>query len=129
MTIASVLFSSATEEWPTPPAFFAKLHRSYRFTLDPCATAENTKCELFFTKQQDGLRQSWGTHRVFCNPPYGREISKWARKCFEASQRGALVVLLVPARVDTRWYHLWVQGKAKVTFLRGRLKFGNAEAN
>jgi hypothetical protein len=48
------------------------------------------------------LKQDWGSHRVFCNPLYGREISKWARKCFEASQAEALVVLLVPARTDTR---------------------------
>jgi hypothetical protein len=69
----------------------------YAFTLDPCATAENATCPLYFTKEQDGLAQDWGTHRVFCNPPYGRQIGKWARKCFESSQRGALVALFVPA--------------------------------
>jgi phage N-6-adenine-methyltransferase len=121
-----ILFSSATDEWPTPKAFFAKLNRRYQFTLDPCATAENAKCALYFTKEQDGLKQDWGNHRVFCNPPYGREIGKWARKCFEASQGGALVVLLVPSRTDTRWYHAWIEDKAEVTFLRGRLRFGGA---
>jgi site-specific DNA-methyltransferase (adenine-specific) len=125
--VVSVLFSSATDEWPTPQAFFDKLDRRYRFTLDPCATPENAKCPLYFTKEQDGLLQDWGTHRVFCNPPYGRAIGAWTRKCFEASQAGALVVLLVTARTDTRWYHDWVQGKAKVEFLRGRLKFGKAD--
>jgi phage N-6-adenine-methyltransferase len=129
VTIAPALFSSATEKWPTPPAFFAKLNRRYRFTLDPCATPDNAKCPLYFMKEQDGRKQDWGTYRVFCNPPYGREIGKWARKCFEASQAGALVVLLVPARVDTRWYHHWVHGKAKVTFIRGRLRFGNADTS
>jgi phage N-6-adenine-methyltransferase len=129
MTIMPALFSSATEEWPTPPAFFAKLNRRYRFTLDPCATPDDAKCPLYFTKEQDGLQQDWGTHRAFVNPPYGREIGKWARKCFEASQAGALVVLLVPARTDTRWFHDWVQGKAKVQFIRGRVRFGGAEAS
>jgi phage N-6-adenine-methyltransferase len=123
-----VHFSSASVEWPTPPAFFAKLNQRYRFTLDPCATPDNAKCPLFFTREQDGLAQDWGTHRVFCNPPYGRSTTgKWARKCFEASQAGALVVLLVHARTDTRWFHDWVQGKAKVTFVRGRLRFGSAD--
>jgi phage N-6-adenine-methyltransferase len=99
--MSPVLYSSASEEWPTPRAFFAKLDRRYQFTLDPCATAENATCPLYFTKADDGLRQDWGTHRVFCNPPYGRQIGAWARKCFEASQDGALVVLLVPARTCT----------------------------
>jgi phage N-6-adenine-methyltransferase len=115
--------------WPTPPAFFAKLDRRYHFTLDPCATPENAKCSIFFTREQDGLKQDWGTHRVFCNPPYGREIGKWARKCFESAQRGALVVLLVPARTDTRWYHDWVLGKADIKFIRGRLRFGRADTS
>src|SRR5262249_32438185 len=123
------LYSSATDEWPTPRAFFAKLNRRYRFTLDPCATLDNATCPLFFTKEDDGVKQDWGTHRVFCNPPYGKVIGLWARKCFEASQLGALVVLLVPARTDTRWFHDYVQGKADVQFIRGRLQFGNAETN
>lgn len=126
---APILFSSATDEWATPRDFFAKLNRRYRFTLDPCATAENATCPLYFTRADDGLKQDWGTHRVFCNPPYGRAIGAWTRKCFEASQQGALVVLLVPARTDTRWYHESVAGKAAVRFLRGRLRFGNAEAS
>jgi phage N-6-adenine-methyltransferase len=129
MTIAPVLYSSATDEWPTPPAFFVKLNRRYQFTLDPCATADNAKCSLFFTKELDGLKQDWGRHRVFCNPPYGREIGKWARKCFEASQGGALVVLFAPARTDTRWFHDWVHGKAEVKFIRGRLRFGHANTS
>src|SRR5262245_51193663 len=98
---AMVMFSSKTSEWATPRAFFAKLNRRYRFTLDPCATAENATCPTYFTKEDDGLAQDWGTHRVFCNPPYGRTIGAWVRKSFEASQRGALVVLLAPARTDT----------------------------
>jgi site-specific DNA-methyltransferase (adenine-specific) len=127
--IQPALYSSATDEWPTPREFFGKLNRRYRFTLDPCATPDNATCPLFFTKEDDGLKQNWGTHRVFCNPPYGRAIGTWARKCFEASQGGALVVLLVPARTDTRWFHDYVQGKADVRFIRGRLQFGDADAS
>jgi site-specific DNA-methyltransferase (adenine-specific) len=126
---APVLFSSATDKWPTPREFFAKLNRHYQFTLDPCATAENATCPLYFTKEQDGLAQDWGAHRVFCNPPYGRTIGAWARKCFEASQGGALVALFVPARTCTRWFHDYVQGGATIRFYRGRFKFGNAEAS
>ena len=67
--MSPALFTSTTDEWPTPRAFFAKLNRRYQFTLDPCATAENATCALYFTKEDDGLKQDWGSHRVFCNPP------------------------------------------------------------
>ena len=124
---APILFSSATDEWATPRDFFAKLNRRYRFTLDPCATAENATCPLYFTRADDGLKQDWGTHRVFCNPPYGGQIGAWARKCFEASRAGPKVVLLVPARTDARWFHEWIQEKADAFyFVRGRLRFGQA---
>jgi phage N-6-adenine-methyltransferase len=126
MTISTALYSSRSEEWPTPQSFFDALHREFQFTLDPCATRANAKCRRFFTKKQNGLAQDWGQHRVFCNPPYGREISAWARKCFEASRQGALVVLLAHARTDTRWFHDWVYGKAnEIRFVRGRLRFGD----
>jgi site-specific DNA-methyltransferase (adenine-specific) len=102
------------------------LNEEFRFTLDPCATHENAKCSLFFTKEQDGLKQDWGRHRVFCNPPYGRQMREWGRKCHEAALAGAVVVLLAHARTDTRWFHDWVYGKAsEIRFVRGRLKFGD----
>jgi len=74
--VAPALFSSATDEWATPADLFAKVDRRYRFALDPCATAENVKCPLYFIKEQDGLSQDWGSHRVFCNPPYSA-IRAW----------------------------------------------------
>ena len=126
MTISTALYSSRSEEWPTPQEFFAVLDAEFRFTLDPCASPDNAKCARYFTKDQDGLRQPWGRHRVFCNPPYGRMMSQWARKCFEASREGALVLLLAHARTDTRWFHDWVYGKAaEIRFVRGRLRFGD----
>lgn len=126
MAISSVLYSSRSEEWPTPDSFFRSLHREFSFTLDPCATPDNAKCRRFFTKAQNGLSQDGKTHRVFCNPPYGREMRECAPKCFLSSQAGALVVLLAHARTDTRWFHDWVYGKAdEIRFVRGRLKFGD----
>jgi phage N-6-adenine-methyltransferase len=128
MTISNALYSCRTDEWPTPQSFFDELNAEFGFTLDPCASEENTKCRTFFTKVQDGLKQDWKTHRVFCNPPYGKMMRDWARKCYEASRCGALVVLLPPARTDTSWFHDWVHRKAdEIRFVRGRLKFGEAK--
>ncbi len=77
------LFTSNTNEWATPQAFFDELNKEFSFTLDPCATPENAKCSRYFTKEIDGLAQSWHGERVFCNPPYGRDISKWVKKAHE----------------------------------------------
>jgi len=127
MTINPALYSSRSEEWATPADFFAELDAEFGFTLDPCATRQNAKCRRHFTKADNGLAQDWGQHTVFCNPPYGRDIGEWAKKCFEASLAGATVVLLVHARTDTRYFHNWIYGKAELRFVRGRLKFGDSK--
>ncbi len=122
-----VMFSSATDLWATPQAFFDKLNEEFNFTLDPCATADNAKCEVYFTKQDNGLTQDWGGHCVFCNPPYGRELRKWVEKCSRESQKpDTTVVMLIPARTDTSYFHDFIYNKAEVRFIRGRLKFGDA---
>jgi len=122
-TNRSVHFSSASDEWETPQALFDELDRIFGgFTLDPCATPDNAKCHHFFTRHDDGLVQPWAG-KVFMNPPYGRAIGSWVRKAWEASLDGALVVCLLPARVDTRWWHDYAR-KGHVYFLQGRLKFG-----
>lgn len=123
------LFSSRSEEWYTPQYLFDQLNAEFGpFDLDPCATPENAKCPAYFTKEQDGLAQAWGG-RVFMNPPYGKLIVPWMRKAFLSAQGGALVVCLVPARTDTRWWHSYVEGKTEVRFIKGRLKYGGAKYN
>lgn len=124
------MFSSATDNWATPQDFFDELNREFGFTLDPCADVDNAKCKKFFTREQDGLAQSWGGETVFCNPPYGREIGKWVKKAHEESRKpDTVVVMLIPARTDTAWFHDFIYKSAKeIRFIRGRLKFGGASA-
>lgn len=119
--------SSKTDNWATPQDFFDNLNEEFHFTLDPCANEENHKCDLFFTKEQDGLTKDWGEHVVFCNPPYGKEIANWVRYSYEQSQKpNTTVVMLIPARTDTRYFHDYIYGKAEIRFIKGRLKFGDA---
>ena len=80
--INDAMFSSNTNEWATPQAFFDELNKNLNFTLDPCATPQNAKYARYFTKEIDGLAQSWRGEVVFCNPPYGRDISKWVAKAY-----------------------------------------------
>lgn len=111
-------------EWVTPPEVFDPLHAEFSFTLDPCAKPSNAKAARFFTEDDDGLQQDWGRERVFMNPPYGREVYAWTRKAREAAARGALVVGLLPASTDLKWWHDDVVGHAsELRWLRGRVRF------
>lgn len=122
------MFSSRSDNWATPTDLFNKLNEEFHFNLDPCANAYNHKCDRYFTKEQDGLKQNWGGNRVFCNPPYGKEINKWVLKCSEESKKNnTLVVMLIPARTDTRWFHDYIYEKAEIRFIKGRLRFGESK--
>ena len=124
------MFSSQTDQWSTPQDFFDKLNDEFHFTLDPCADEFNHKCDKYFTKEQDGLLQDWQGETVFCNPPYGREIKHWVKKCFDEVYNGQCrcAVMLIPARTDTQYFHRYIYGKAyEIRFIKGRLKFGNSK--
>lgn len=117
--------SSRTDDWATPAEYFARVDAEHGpFDLDACASPENAKCDRYFTRDDDGLAQPW-TGRVWMNPPYGRTIGDWMRKAWESSQSTAeLVVCLVPARPDTRWWHEYAM-RGEIRFVKGRLKFGD----
>lgn len=119
-----VMFSSATDMWATPQDFFDTLDHEFGFTLDVCAIPENAKCAKYYTPDVDGLKQPWiGT--CWCNPPYGRQIGKWVQRASQSAYAGNTVVMLIPARTDTRWFHDYIYNKpnVEVRFVRGRLKF------
>lgn len=138
-----VHFSSKSDDWATPQDLFDKLSAELGpFELDACASVSNTKCDYFYTTEDDSLGRGWRYasvpdrspysiasytaqlfHKVWMNPPYGRGIGAWIKKAYEESQKGCLVVCLLPARTDTAWYHDYCT-KGEIRFLRGRLKFG-----
>jgi phage N-6-adenine-methyltransferase len=137
----SVHFSSETCEWATPQDVFEEVCElvGLRPTLDVCATAENAKCERFFTKDDDGLKYAW-TGVCWLNPPYGDPeepckpnckkkrcpkrgfhidkyvpgIFDWLQKAHESAIRGATVICLIPARTDTSYWHAFVEPVRKL---------------
>lgn len=119
-----LMFSSKTCEWETPQDLFDRLNAIHHFEIDLCATADNAKCERYYSPEDDALTQEW-TGVCWCNPPYGRTVGKWVEK---AARCKAKVVMLLPARTDTQWFHKWVLPYGKVEFLPGRLKFGGGGA-
>jgi phage N-6-adenine-methyltransferase len=125
--ITDALFSSKTDVWETPISVFNRIERRFGpFDIDVCALPSNAKCGRYFTPDQDGLKQQWNG-RCWCNPPYGRTIGKWIRKAWESSVDGSTVVMLIPARVDTTWWHDYVARYATVEFIRGRIRFGGSD--
>lgn len=120
------MFSSISNEWETPKDLFNSLNAEFEFTLDPCATDDNHLCDKYFTIKDNGLLMPWKGEVVFCNPPYGREIGKWVKKCSDESYiNNVACVMLIPSRTDTKWFHKYIYNRAEVRFISGRLKFVN----
>ena len=119
------LLSSKKMDWCTPQSFYDELDLEFHFKLDAAATDKTAKCSMYFTPETNGLEQSWDVGgAVFCNPPYGREIGKWVEKAYSESMRGGYeIVLLIPARTDTQYFHDYIYGKSEIRFVRGRLRF------
>jgi phage N-6-adenine-methyltransferase len=124
----SVHFSSARHDWNTPRDLFADLHREFAFTIDVCATSESACLRRFLTERDEGLMHSWAGERVWCNPPYGRQIARWMEKVWTEAEHAELIVALVPSRTDTRWWHDYAMKADDIRFLRGRLRFVLMEA-
>ena len=138
--VAKAMFSSASDDWPTPKDFYDQLDAEFGFVLDACASTTNHKAPHYYAldhadpTRRDGLAGDWAADArvhggsAFCNPPYGAQIGAWMARAAQTARDGATVVCLVPARTDTRWFHDHVLAEgAEVRFVRGRLKFGNAK--
>ena len=126
MNMTKGLTSTGNIVAETPKYLFDKISSIFNFSLDVCALPENAKCKNYYTPKDDGLSKPW-RGGVWCNPPYGREISSWVKKAYEESQKeyNSFVLMLLPARTDTKWWWDWVQGKATLFFIKGRVKFGD----
>lgn len=125
--ISKTLYSSKKQTWETPRDFFAKLDQEFDFELDAAADFSNALCERYFAEADNALAQPWAPYRVFCNPPYGKNVGAWVAKAKHEAMRGALVVCLLASRTDTRWFHDHVLGFAEIRFIKGRLHFDGHE--
>lgn len=123
---ADAIFSRNSENWETPDEIFKKYDDIYHFTLDVCADESNHKCERYFTKNQDGLKQNWDGEICWCNPPYGRKIAKFVEKAYLSN---ALTVMFIPAMVDTKWFHSYIYKQHEIEFIPGRVRFKGAMHN
>ena len=113
-----VHYMSQSVDWATPEWLYDELDKEFHFNFDPCPLygAEG---------DSDGLTVPWGG-ATFCNPPYGRVIGAWTRKARLEAEQGKTVVLLIPSRTDTKWWHSDIMLADEIRFIKGRLKFGGS---
>ena len=112
----SLMFSSLRLDWQTPKAVYQILDAEFGFNFDPCPS----------NPRFDGLKVEWGAVS-FVNPPYGKEIGKWCKKAYEEYKKGKIVVMLIPSRTDTKWWHEYIMEATEIRFVKGRLKFDGAK--
>ena len=121
------MLSSNKEDWETPNVFFNKLNNKYHFSFDLASNDNNHKVSNYYTIKDDALSKPWHniSGNLWLNPPYGRQIKIWVKKAYEESllKQSGHIILLIPARTDTSYWHDYIFGKAQIHFLRGRLKF------
>jgi phage N-6-adenine-methyltransferase len=114
-----------TDLWSTPKKLFDELDGEFHFTLDACATEINTKCERYYSEAQNALLQEWD-RSTFCNPPYGRYLINWIHKAWDESRKGNMIVMLLPARTDTQWFHRFCLLQCcEIRWIKGRLHFND----
>jgi len=130
MAFFKTKFESHKQEWETPASLFDCLNQEFGFTLDLAADATNAKCSVYYTIENDALKASW-SGVCWLNPPYGarqHKLSDWVRKAFQETQKpDCTVVMLIPARTNTRWWHDYCMKAAEIRFINGRPKFGDAK--
>ncbi len=151
------LYSSKKMDWETPQWLFDRLDDEFKFDIDVCANEYNHKCAKYFTKENDGLSMSnWGGYNCWMNPPYnepeypckpkckkkrcaarGHHIDEhipgqidWIKKAYEEIKNNyGVVVCLLPARTDTKYFHDYCMKASEIRFIKGRLKFVGAPSS
>lgn len=123
----------AVDDRGTNAEFFAKMTERFGpFDLDVAAAAHNTKCDRYYTIDDDGLDRPWDARRVWCNPPYSN-IGAWVRKAwdeYDDGRAGQIVMLLPANRTEQKWWQDHVERDRllclsyfTVEFLPGRMRF------
>ena len=110
------------DEYETPKWLFEALDAEFGFTLDAAASHTNALCRVCFTKESDGLMQTWGGHNVYVNPPYS-DIVAWVTKALEERDPCRVIVMLLPSRTGTEWFQRLLRAGVDIRFFRKRIRF------
>lgn len=151
MNKAACLKPGTKTDWETPPEFYANLDSIFHFTFDPCPAwrvplRDASGGYAVGNMLWDGLSETWDrtydmdsghwqmremvSGCAWANPPYGNAITRWIEKAIlEFKERGVNSVFLLPARTDTKWFHLAMQHASEIGFVKGRITFVGGKAS
>lgn len=124
MTI-DIYKGSRQPDFATPQGFvdFIEERFNFKFNLDAAASIHNKKAPAFISKEMDAFKTDWYGH-VWLNPPYGKMIKPFIKRAIQQRENCKSIWVLVPARVDTKWFHdLVIPNANEVYLIRGRLNF------
>ena len=124
---------SQTDKWNSPPHIIENIKVRYgKIDLDAATDVSNpVGADAIHTEHTDGLKRNWWG-LTYVNPPYGRGLLNWVKKAIEEfeSERCHTIIMLLPSRTDTRWFHLLLEYKyARIEFIKGRLRYGEGKDN
>jgi len=109
-------------DYATPDWLRKAIERDYGFpALDVAASHGKQFGKVWYTPEQDGLRQEWYRDAkgglIWANPPYGsKTLGEWVKKGYQASQQGATVLMLLPLWRKYDWFSAYVVKYAEVRF-------------
>lgn len=96
-------------DYGTPTALYDRMDALFRFTIDLAAQPHNHKHARYYSPKENSLAQSWETETGWLNPPYGRHIGDWMAKARDSAiEERAIICMLLPARVGSRWWRRYV---------------------
>jgi phage N-6-adenine-methyltransferase len=103
------------------------LNDEFRFDIDLAADETNKKVARYYSKEDNALNIVWNTVG-WLNPPYGdsskNSLKVWVKKAYDESrENGGIIVMLIPARTNTKWWHDYCMTAGEVRFIEGRPKF------
>ena len=110
------LLPSKSVHWSTPDKLY-KYFMDHGY-IDPCP----------LHSEEDGLCKQFYKVNIFVNPPFS-DLSKWVDWCIEQYHNGCKVVILLPSRTDTKYFHKLLKCSPMLYFFEGRLQFGNSGKN
>lgn len=110
--------------WETPITLYDEAREKYGIDpkVDVCATKKNSLCPEFINGKMNALKSSW-QKPFFMNPPYSQVAHFMAKAYFEHKRHNVDALILTYSKTDTKWWHEYVEDRAEVHFIAGRVSF------
>lgn len=59
----------------------------------------------------------------------GGVLKRWIKKAYEENLKGKRVVMLIPSRTDTTYWHEYIMKASEIRLIKGRLKFDGVKGS